>query len=83
VVVGLLPLCDPESNAGNAIILDPGTRWRRVISFKPRPLYPGERAHGIQLIEGWVDCRINLDAMEKRKFLPLPGIAPEPSSPSL
>jgi hypothetical protein len=34
----------------------------------------GERAPGIHWIEGWVDPRADLDDVEKRKFLPLPGL---------
>jgi hypothetical protein len=34
----------------------------------------GERTPCAHWIGGWVDFRAGLDAMEKRKVLPLPGI---------
>jgi hypothetical protein len=43
-------------------------------SFKPRPLYPRERAPGTHWIGGYVDTRAGLDELEKRKFLNLPGL---------
>jgi hypothetical protein len=54
--------------------IDLGTRWRLVVSFTPRPIYFGERAPGTHWIGGWVDTRAGLDGVEKRKFLPLPGL---------
>jgi hypothetical protein len=39
--------------------------------------------HGTHWIWGWVGSRAGLDAVEKRKTLPLPGIERRPSSPSL
>jgi hypothetical protein len=36
-----------------------------VVSFKPLPLYPRERAPGTHFIGGWVDPRAGLDDMEK------------------
>jgi hypothetical protein len=44
----------------------------------PRPLYPGERAPGTNLIEGSVNLRAGLDDLEKRKFLTLPGLELRP-----
>jgi hypothetical protein len=35
---------------------------------------PGERAPGTHWIGGWVDSRAGLDHLEKRKFLPPPGL---------
>jgi hypothetical protein len=35
-------------------ILDLGTRWRSVISFTPRPLYPQEKSLWNLWIGGWV-----------------------------
>jgi hypothetical protein len=35
-------------------ILDFGTRWRLVVSFAPRPLYPTERVSDTHRIGGWV-----------------------------
>jgi hypothetical protein len=58
--------------------LDIGTTWRWVVSFTPRPLYPGERAPGTRYIRGWVDPRTGLDDVEKRKFLTLPRLELRP-----
>jgi hypothetical protein len=41
---------------------------------------PGERAPGTHLTGGWVDLIAGLDAMEKKKYFPLLGIAPQSSS---
>jgi hypothetical protein len=62
-------LCLTEHNAMKACwgwrcsstILDLGTRWRWVVNFMPRPIYPQERAPGTHPIGG---C---LDAVVKRK----------------
>jgi hypothetical protein len=54
--------------------LDLGTSWKWVVSFTPLPLYPQGRAPGIQWIGGWVDPRVGLDDVEKRKFLTLLGL---------
>jgi hypothetical protein len=40
----------------------------------PRPLYPGGRAPGTPGI-GWVGPKPGLDAVEKRKILPLEPVA--------
>jgi hypothetical protein len=48
--------------------------------FQVRPLHPRETAPGIHWIGGWMGPRARLDAMEKRKIVPLPGIQPRPSS---
>jgi len=34
-------------------ILNLGARWRRVVSFTPRPLYSRERTPGARWIGGW------------------------------
>jgi hypothetical protein len=39
----------------------------------------GEKAPGTQEIEGWVNPRVGLDDVEKRKFLPLPDSNSDPS----
>jgi hypothetical protein len=61
--------------------LNHGTSWRWVISFTPRPHYLRGR------IGCWVDPRAGLDDVEKREFLPLPGLElrtpPTPRSSSL
>jgi hypothetical protein len=59
--------------------LDLGTSWRLVVSFTPRPLYPGERASGTHWIGGWVDRKAGLDDTEKGKFLTLPGLELRPA----
>jgi hypothetical protein len=41
---------------------------------RPGRFTPEERAPGIHWIGGWVGSRAGLDDMEKRKFLPLPGL---------
>jgi hypothetical protein len=49
-----------------------------VVSFTPRPVNPWERAPvPIGTDAGWASA--GLDAVEKRKILPLPGIEPGPS----
>jgi hypothetical protein len=58
--------------------LDLGTSWRLVVSFTPLPLYPRERAPGTHLIGGWVEPRADVDNVEKRKFLILPGLELRP-----
>jgi hypothetical protein len=49
-------------------ILDLGTRWRWVVSFMLRPLYPGEIVPGTHWIGGWMVSRTGLDAVVKRKI---------------
>jgi hypothetical protein len=44
----------------------------------PYSYTPGERAYGTQWIGGWVDPRVNLDDVEKRKCLPLLGLELRP-----
>jgi hypothetical protein len=46
--------------------LDLGTRWKRVVSFMPRPLYPPGKAP--VYIGGWVDPRAGVNDIEKLKF---------------
>jgi hypothetical protein len=45
-----------------------------VVSFAPRPLYPGERALGTHWIGGWMGPGSGLDDVERRKILPPPGL---------
>jgi len=49
-------------------ILNPGTRWRSVVSFIPLTALPtpGERAPCSHLIGGWVGPRVVLDAVAKK-----------------
>jgi hypothetical protein len=58
--------------------LDFSASWRWVVSFTPRPLYPGERAPATRWIGGWVDSRATMDNVKKRKLLTLPGIKIRP-----
>jgi hypothetical protein len=53
----------------SSIILDLGSRWRRVVSFTPCRFTPGERAPGIHWIGGWVGPRAGLDAVENGRIL--------------
>jgi hypothetical protein len=50
-----------------------GTSWRWVVSFTP-----WERAPGTHWIGGWVGPRTGVDEMERRKILPLLGLALQP-----
>jgi hypothetical protein len=60
--------------------LDLGTIWRWVVNFTPRPLYlpPGERSPSTHWMGGWVDLRDDLDDLETRKFLAIPGLELQP-----
>jgi hypothetical protein len=49
-------------------ILDLDTRWRSVVSFTPRPLYPQGKATGTHWIGGWMGPRTGLDAVANRKI---------------
>jgi hypothetical protein len=51
-----------------------------VVIFPPRPLYPRGKRPGTHWTGGWVGPRARLDAAEKTKFLPLPGLAFRPLS---
>jgi hypothetical protein len=53
-----------------------GTRWRWVVIFTPRLLYPREKSPGTHWIRGWVGPRASLEAVEMRKVLYLPGTKP-------
>jgi hypothetical protein len=44
------------------------TRWRRVASFMPRPLYTQRKSPVTHWIGGWVVPRAGLDAAVKRKI---------------
>jgi hypothetical protein len=51
-------------------ILNLDIRWRWVVSFRLRSLYPRGKNPGIHWIGGWVCFRADLDVVEKRKILP-------------
>jgi hypothetical protein len=55
---GVIPPC----------ILNFCTRWRWVVSFTPRLLYPGKRSHVTNCIGVWVGPKVSLNAVEKRKI---------------
>jgi hypothetical protein len=40
----------------------------------PGRFIPGEKVHGTHRIGGWVDPRISLDDVVKRKLLTIPGL---------
>jgi hypothetical protein len=50
-------------------ILDLGTSWRQVVSFTARSLYPRGKDPGTHFIGSWVDPRIGLHDVKKRKNL--------------
>jgi hypothetical protein len=51
-----------KGNWGTApLILVYDTRWRRVINFTPRPLYPREKNSWYPLDMGWLGPRASLD----------------------
>jgi hypothetical protein len=54
-----------------------GTEWS---ASRPRSFTSGERAPGTHWIGGWVDPRVGLDDVEKRKFFTLPGLELRPVS---
>jgi hypothetical protein len=55
----------------SSTILDFGSRWRRVISFTPRSLYPRGKSPGTHRIRGWVGPRAGLDHVENRNRIHL------------
>jgi hypothetical protein len=63
-----------------ARILDLGTRWRWVVSFTPRPLYPQRKNPSTHWIGGWEGPRGGLDAVVKRK-IPGPYRDSKPNHP--
>jgi hypothetical protein len=48
-----------------------GGEWS---ASNPGHFTSGEIESGTYCIGGWVGCRVDLDAVEKRKILPMPGI---------
>jgi hypothetical protein len=48
-----------------------GGEWS---ASRPGHFTPGEKVRGTHWIGGWVSPRTNLDDMEERKFLPVPGL---------
>jgi hypothetical protein len=62
----------------SSTILDLGTRWRWVVGFTPRPLYPRRK-----ILRYPLDKRLGGRCGEEKNVLPLPGIEPRPYSPSI
>jgi len=55
------PLGGGDCADTTAPILDLGPRWRWVVSYTPRSLFPqGEKVPGAHQIEGWVDPKAPL-----------------------
>jgi hypothetical protein len=52
-----------------------GGEWS---ASRPGRFTPGERVPGVHWIGSWVCVRTSLDDMEKRKFLPQPGLKLRP-----
>jgi hypothetical protein len=63
--------------------LDLGTRWRRVVSFTPLPLYPRKKSPRYPLDRRLGGLQSRSGRCGEEKNLALQGIEPEPSSPSL
>jgi hypothetical protein len=61
-------------------IVDLGTRWRWVVRFTPRTIYPLGKSRSCHCIGGWVGPIVALDAVEKREIT-LPGIEPPAAQP--
>jgi hypothetical protein len=57
--------------------LDLGTSSRWSAS-RPGRFTPEERAPGTHWIGGWVGPRVDLEGLEKRKYLTLPGLELRP-----
>jgi hypothetical protein len=49
-------------------IVSLGTRWRWLVSFTPRTLYPQGRASSTHWIGGWAGTRAGLEAVVRRKI---------------
>jgi hypothetical protein len=58
-----------------------GTRWRRVVSLTPRPLYLLRKLPDSHRTGGWVGLRAHLGAVEVKQIFPLPAIKLRPFSP--
>ena len=56
---------------GTAPLVELDTRWRWIVKFTPRTLYPLRKNPGTHWIGGWVGPRAGLDVFNRRKT-PLP-----------
>jgi len=63
-------------------LLNLGTRWMRVVSFTPRPLYPLPRAPGTHSIGGRISLRVDLKRQRIEKSLLCPCRDSKPSRPA-
>jgi hypothetical protein len=65
-------------------ILDIGIRWKSMVRFTPRPLYPPRKESGTHWIGGWVGPRAGLWTLWSREkfLLHTPWIEPRTSKPS-
>jgi hypothetical protein len=62
-------LCtEDESGSGSIapLILNLNTRWRWVVNFTLRPLYPRRKNPGTHWIGSWVGLRVGLDAVANK-----------------
>jgi hypothetical protein len=55
----------------SSTIIDLGTRWRWVVSFMPRPLYPDEKAPVTHWIGGWITPELVWTLLSGEKYLAL------------
>jgi hypothetical protein len=75
--------CRPKDKWGIVPgILNLYTRWRRVISFMPWPLYPQERASSVFSLGNWFGPRPDPGGEEKREIF-CPSQKSNPASFSL
>jgi hypothetical protein len=72
--------CEGVSGSGciDPYFFDLSIRWRWVVSFTPRSLYPRGKNPDTYCIGGWAGPRAGLNDMEKWKFLTLPGLELRP-----
>jgi hypothetical protein len=64
----------------SSTILDLGTRWRWVVSFMPRPLYPRRKSSGYPMDRRLGGPQSRSGRCREEKHFALPGIEPGPSS---
>jgi hypothetical protein len=64
----------------SSTVLDLGTRWMLMVSYTSASILPWKVAPITLWTGGWVGPLVALDAMEKRKYLPLQGVKSLPSN---